>query len=153
MKIDILLYKLSSHRPSEKIHIQNVKPPFYLKSVQAILNKKLPKLNHEFIDARKDSSNNSLVLGSTIVILEMTLFDLKNLKNFINTLVQNSSKPIVIVIGQGATAIPNEIAASFPDDMEFYIIGGEPESIISSFVIDSWPLISKTKLEMVSFNS
>lgn len=152
--MNVLLWRIHSGRPSEKIQVQNTKPPFYLKTIEALLRRNAIEV--ELVDSQNPQFPSEYIYqllkikSPEVIIIEGTLFDLPAIQSFGNFLAHNHIKAKIVVIGQVASALPDEIVKPFQE--EVFVIGGEPEGIIQESIIADWPVMNFHLLRQKSYN-
>lgn len=150
--IDIVLHRLFSPRASYGKHLQNTKPPYFLKSIEALIRHRYRKITYQAFDDRIETLKKRNLLKSKVYIIDLTIFDVPSLRivaEEINALVE---PPIVLIVGQAATAIPEDCLSHFDNNVSAHVVGGEPEGVLEEVVFSCWPKINFEKLYEKSFH-
>jgi len=150
--VDIVLHRIFSPRTSYGQHIQNTKPPYFLKSIESILQNRYCEISYKFFDDRITKLMNTSKTKSKIYILDLTIFDIPCLEKIALDINKEINPALVIIIGQAATAMPSECLSFFNDSIPVHVIGGEPEGVLEKFVFSAWPNIDQTGLKTKSYN-
>ena len=149
--VDIKLHRIFSPRTSYGQHIQNTKPPYFLKSIESLLLHHYREISFTLFDDRIEYLKNKSKIQSKVYILDLTIFDIPALQKIAVDLNLMATPPIVIIIGQAATGIPEDCLNLFSKEISVYVIGGEPEGVLEKFVFSTWPKIDLENLKAKSY--
>lgn len=150
-RIDIILHRVFSPKASDGKHIQNTKPPYFLKSIESLIRHRYSMITYQLFDDRIETLKKRTDFKSKIYIIDSTLFDMPSLQKIAHDINLQKNPPVVLIIGQAATAIPGDCLSVFESRIPAYVIGGEPEGIVEECFFGSWPSIDFEKLNSRAF--
>lgn len=149
---DIILHRIFSPRASYGKHLQNIKPPYFLKSIESLIQNRYYTITYQIFDDRIEILKKRNPLKTKIYIIDLTIFDVPSLQKISHEINLQIDPPIVFIVGQAATAIPENCLNFFDKDISVYVIGGEPEGVLEDVVFSSWPKINFEKLNEKTFH-
>jgi len=149
---DIILHRIFSPRASYGKHLQNTKPPYFLKSIEALIRQRYREIAYQIFDDRIESLKKVNPLKTKVYILDLTIFDIPFLQTIANKINLQVDPPVVLIVGQAATAVPEDCLKFFDNSISVHVIGGEPEGVLEEVIFLPWPKIDFEKLHEKSFH-